>query len=63
MITKGDEVKVKLRKHLDESQPELQAVVTEGFCGVKRVRIVSPHPVWRGCELLQQHFRMVKREG
>jgi hypothetical protein len=61
MITKGDEVKVKLRSGLDRDEPELEAVVTEGYGGVKRVRIVSPHPVWRGCELLQQHFRMVKR--
>lgn len=56
-------VVVRLRKDMDASQPVLEGIPLGGNGRFwNRVRITTPHPAWRDCEIRKEHTRAAKGE-
>jgi hypothetical protein len=54
-------IRIRLKACLDPREPELEAEVVDGTgrCFTK-VKVVTPHPVWRGAIVGKDHVRVCK---
>jgi hypothetical protein len=53
--------RIKLRWCVDASEPTLAVEIIKGLGrDLRRVRVTTEHPVWRGAELTNRHFKVLE---